>query len=414
MKRTWKILSLLAALFVCLALVAGAQAAPARPGEMLQQCGPLILGGACTLQEGETMPSDMLVMGGVVTLEEGSTVEGDLAVFGGTVYANGLVEGDLAAIGGSLFVEGTVEGDLQVVGGMASLGEEAVVEGDVETVAGALQQADGATIEGEVRSAPVGPLSLVVPGQLWLPNWDERQENNQPVPPVFNFNRASSASIPPAIRFNPFMGILWWLGRAFIWAVLALLVALLLPRNAVRTGQAAVAKPALAGGLGCLTMLVAPIILLLLVITVCGIPFAMLGGFVLSVAWAFGIIALGVEIGQRMAASTRQDWALPVSAALGTLALTLVTNGVGALVPCVGWMLPVLVGLVGLGAVLLTRFGAQVFPENGAPPASYSTDPLEPLPAASVSDLPVEPLPPAPAPEAPASPPVTQVIDLEE
>ncbi len=409
MKSTWKFLSILAALFFCLALAGGAQAAPqaapALPGETQQQCGPLVMGGACTLAEGESISSDMAVLGGSVTIEKGATVEGDLVVVGGAVYANGTVEGDLAAIGGSVFLDGTVEGSLQVVGGMASMGKEALVEGDIDTLAASLQQEDGARVEGEVRNAPVGPFSLVIPGRLWLPDWDIDQ-GEVPIPPVFDLGRATDVSTSPAFVLNPAWGVGWWLFRSFVWAGLALLASLLIPRHTVRAGEGAVARPVLAGGMGCLTVLVAPIVLVLLVITICGIPFAMIGAFLLAVAWAFGIIALGTEIGQRMARMSHQDWALPVSAALGTLALTLVTNGIGALVPCVGWMLPALVGIVGLGAVLVTRFGADVFPTNGASPAGFTPEPVEPLPPAP------EPEPLAgPEAQAPSSPPVTQVID---
>jgi hypothetical protein len=42
-------------------------------------------------------------------------------------------------------------------------------------------------------------------------------------------------------------GILWWLGRSFIWAILALLVGLFMPRNAERAAAAATGKPVVAG-----------------------------------------------------------------------------------------------------------------------------------------------------------------------
>ncbi len=90
-------------------------------------------------------------------------------------------------------------------------------------------------------------------------------------------------------------GFLWWLGRSFIWAILALLVVLFLPRNAERAADAAVAKPVVAGGLGCLTLLIAPAILFLLIMTICGIPIGVSGpvraggwpGLLASSPWAW-------------------------------------------------------------------------------------------------------------------------------
>ena len=100
--------------------------------------------------------------------------------------------------------------------------------------------------------------------------------------------------------------------------------------------------------------------LFFLVLTICLSPLAFLGGLVLVVAYTFGWIAIGLEVGQRLAAAFRQDWSLAVSAGVGTLVLTIVTYGIDFL-PCIGWIAPAAVYCLGLGAVLLTRFGGQEY-----------------------------------------------------
>jgi hypothetical protein len=54
------------------------------------------------------------------------------------------------------------------------------------------------------------------------------------------------------------------------------------------------------------------------------------------------------------------------------------------LVPCVGWMAPAAVGLVGLGAVLLTRFGGRVYPYDEPGSGGLVSDQRlsDPLPSA--------------------------------
>ena len=47
-----------------------------------------------------------------------------------------------------------------------------------------------------------------------------------------------------------------------------------------------------------------------------------------------------------------------ISAGLGTLLLGIVVGTVQH-VPCVGWIAPVLVGLIGLGAAVITLFGTR-------------------------------------------------------
>jgi hypothetical protein len=214
------------------------------------------------------------------------------------------------------------------------------------------------------------------------------------------------------VRFNPLWDGLWWLIRSFLWAALAVLVSLFLSQRTERVAESVLKNPLVAGGMGCLTILIVPLILLVLVITICGIPFALIGTFGLWVAWGFGIIVIGYEIGRRLAQLIKADWAIPVSAGIGTFALTLGLNGIGALVPCVGWMAPAAVGLVGLGAVLLTRFGGRVYPYDepggaGSGPEPRLSGPLPPAPRLD-SPSPVDPNPtpdPLPLPGEPTDDP---------
>jgi len=73
---------------------------------------------------------------------------------------------------------------------------------------------------------------------------------------------------------------------------------------------------------------------------------------------------------------------LPISTGIGAFVLTLVINGLNALVPCVGWLPALIVCSIGLGAVLLTRLGTQAYP------------PVDPLGVLSPSPL-LPPIPPS-------------------
>jgi len=89
------------------------------------------------------------------------------------------------------------------------------------------------------------------------------------------------------------------------------------------------------------------------------------------------------------------------------LLLVIVLNGLQAVVPCVGWVFPAIAGMVGLGAVILTRFGTQPYPQaapfEAAPPPPAPAVPAppaaSPLPAEvdqpSDEEPPQEELPPA-------------------
>jgi hypothetical protein len=245
-----------------------------------------------------------------------------------------------------------------------------VVKGDVNTFSGILTRADGARIEGQVHSGVAGPFSVTAPGKLKTPQLD--------------------------INMGLFWKSLWFLFRSFLWAALAALVLLFLPEHTERAAKAAISQPLISLGLGLITMVALPVALAVFALTIIGIPITLIGAFLLIIIWCFGVVVIGSEVGRRLAHALNQEWAPAASAGIGTFLLTLVTNGIGWIVPCIGWIAPAMVGMLGLGAVLLTRFGAQE-----AVPASWENPPAAPDPQKSES--PAEPGLQPPSDEQPLS-----------
>jgi|GEM_PF-691507 len=332
-----------------------------------------------TRQQGQN--GDKLVLGDTYTLASGESLDGDLLVFGGSAILeeDSIVEKDVIVIGGTVNINGKVRGDVSAVAGMVSLGGSAMIEGDVNSMAGQLARDEGARIEGEVNTGTMGPFSLTAPGTLHIPGLEK-------LPPITLPRSAGQPAVN--IGFNPLWDGLWWLIRSFLWAALAVVAVLLLEQRSERIAESVTKSPFVAGAMGCLTVFIFPFVLLVLVITICGIPFALIGVFVLCLAWGYGIIVVGYEIGKRLERLFKTDWAAPVSAGTGTFILTLGLNGIGALIPCVGWMAPAVVGLVGLGAVLLTRFGGRIYPyDEPGSDVSRIPDPLPLAPEASGAAL---------------------------
>jgi hypothetical protein len=127
-----------------------------------------------------------------------------------------------------------------------------------------------------------------------------------------------------------------------------------------------------------LTVFVFPLLLVFMAVTIIlilGIPFAVLA---LVLAWLFGIVSLGMEVGERFTRAIGQNWSPVLTTGFGTFLLVLVVQGVG-LAPCVGWLAPFLVGATGVGAVLLAFFSRADPLKMSAPAAA----PDEALPPAS-------------------------------
>jgi hypothetical protein len=211
----------------------------------------------------------------------------------------------------------------------------------------------------------------------------------------FNFPRGVHipsvvAPVPWMNVRNPFGSIVSYLFRAFLVSALAVLVAMFLPRHTEQVRRAAVAQPLIASGMGLITSVVGAIVLFVLLFTICLIPISILGFILLGIMVVFGWIALGLEVGQRMGQSLfKAEWTLPVAAGVGTLVMTLIADGIGQ-IPCVGWIAPSLVGILGLGAVLLTRFGSQ--PYTGSAPATGIQPVPPPSPVQVVEPVSVRPV----------------------
>jgi hypothetical protein len=78
----------------------------------------------------------------------------------------------------------------------------------------------------------------------------------------------------------------------------------------------------------------------------------------LALAWFFGIVAMGFEVGQRFTKAINQEWSPVLTIGFGTFLLVL-AGGVIGLVPCLGGILLFLIGLVGVGASVMTVFGTR-------------------------------------------------------
>lgn len=333
-------------------------AALAFPGQAFAQSSSsgdkVIFGDTYQLGPNETLNGNLTILGGAVTLEDQSQVTGDVA-----------------SLGGALQINGTVDGNVSILGGSVSLGSSAVIHGDITSMGGTLSQSQGARVDGRVVNGKFSPFSLVFPRGL------------------FNHNVFSNF-------FQPIGSIFGYIGNALLLAALAMLVMMFLPKPTERVAQAVMAQPVITGGLGLLSAVVIPVMLLLLTITIILIPATLVGILITAAAVLFGWIALGYEVGKRMAIAFKFHWHEALVAGLGTLVLSLVANGIGK-VPCIGWVAPFLVGILGLGAVIITRFGSSRYP---LPPD-----------AGPITVTPSSPVVP-PAPEAPS--PVDQTSSRKE
>ncbi len=320
-------LAIFAFTFLSLTALVWASAQPALAAS--QQSGDSICtGNNLTVVSGQTI-GNLLALGCNVEIQSGATVNGSIADFGGNVQIAGTVNGSIATFGGNVI-----------------LAETAIVNGQVAAMGGHYISAPGAVVRG--NSSGGGVPSPIAPVQI------------NPAARMFNFGFDLVGGIVTALAF----------------AALGALVVIFAP-NATRCVSDAVQnKPLNSAGIGCLTLIVLPILAILLIITLIGIPIAFLLGLLAWAAWIFGGIAIGLLAGEKILSAFKMTNVLPVLAVmLGIVLLMLIGQ-----IPVLGWFVSCVVGLFGLGAVVMTRFGTRAYP-----------------PAPSMALVPVAAAPTAPA-----------------
>ncbi len=294
-----------------------------------------VIGNNYTLESGQVLNEGLFVLGGNVVLNSGSTVNGDVVMIGGSLQAAGLINGNLV-----------------VLGGTANLASTFVLSGNLTEAGTVVNRDPGAQIHGQTNTNQ-GIPTVIIPGQVQIPNINS--------------------------GLNPVLKVGGFFLRLFLWTLAAMVLAMFIPTHMLRTSQAAVTQPLISGGLGLLTVIIVPIVMVLLAITICLIPVSLIGLLLLAAAWIFGLISLGYEVGRRISSTSTIAWHPALSAGLGTLLLMAVLSGMEALIPCVGWIPKALVGFAGLGAVLLTQFGMKPYTPA---PGTLASRPPEVLPPA--------------------------------
>jgi hypothetical protein len=298
-----------------------------------------------------SLHDDRIILGDNYVLESGEVQDGNLVIFGGNAVLGpgSRVNGDVVILGGSAVINGEVIGSVISLGGNGNLGETAVIHGDLIGLGGSFNRAAGARVLGEVHTERGFPFRFGVP--------------------EFRFPVLQDLVPSVEVTAQPFIRGFWLLTRSFLVAALAVLIVMLFPRPVERTAHAVQSQPLMSGVVGLLTTIVVPVALLVMVITILLIPVSLVGFLALVVLGFFGWVAVGVVVGRQMMKMFKQDWAPAVTAGVGTFVLSIVAWSFSEFIICVGWLVPWAIGMIGLGAVLITRIGSQYY-ASGSPAAS--------------------------------------------
>lgn len=304
-------------------------------------------GGTVVVESGETVEGDLTASGGTVLVR--GTVDGDLTAFAGNVDVaeGGTVTGSVDAFAGNVRVDGEVGGSVEAVAGNVFVGPNARIGGGLAVTAGTVSLAGTVAGDAELAGGTVVLReSATVGGDL---RYSAEEFVDEGATVRGSIERAAGPQIGPAPVVPP------WTFDVYGFLVNLLLGAVLLalfPDASAAVAARALDQPLYAGAVGFVVLVAVPLVLLALVLTIVGIPLALLG------AVLFGLFAWVASIYGRFAVGT---WLVGLTDAdnrwlalvVGLLAVGLVEH-----VPVLGWFIAFLVFLLGLGALTHVTRGA--------------------------------------------------------
>jgi len=344
------------------------------------------------LAKDQVVNNDYVVKGNAVDIL--GTVNGDVYVAGGTVVAEGTINGDLLAIGGNITIRGNIAGNARIIGGniivTGSIGKSLSVFGgssnltDTAKIGGSIVGAGGTfTLYGlvgkDVRIAG-GQLSLrnkiagnvlTYVGQLSVsPNadiagdvtyWSNQKaevatgavikgkttQNLIPKKAAPRMESTEFTSIIPAITTFVIFGKIVSFLASLIIGILFIRSFPICTQKIISSIKTGFWKNV---GVGLLTVIVTPIVIILLFCTLIGIPLAVFGGILFALSLYMAHIIAALVIGKwaikYISKKDHINWSLFIG---------LVIYGIISVIPVLGWLFSTIFVAAGLGAILIEK-----------------------------------------------------------
>jgi cytoskeletal protein CcmA (bactofilin family) len=303
---------------------------------------------------------DLITAGGNVRVR--GQVDGDALIAGGTVDVTGRVGESVRAIGGTVTVDGTVGGDVIAIGGSLEIDQNAKITRDVAVIGGEV------TLRGSIgRNLIVAAGHVVIAGNIGgnvlvrggevivdagaVIRGNLTYSSEQPVkisPDARISGRVIQEQYPvrpmPSARATRAFRLAFGFVDFFWMLVMALVTVALVPHGLSVTADALSARPWGALGWGFALLIGVPILLVVLVVSLVGIPVASLLFFAHVLALLASHAAAALAIGRV---------ALTRASAYGQVAVGVVIIAVATHLPVIGFFLRLLVVAVGVGAVAI-------------------------------------------------------------
>ncbi len=309
---------------------------------------------------------DLYITGGQVTVN-GNILE-DLVVGGGKVTVNGNVTGDIRVLGGQIMINGNVGDDVVGAGGQIDISRDSVIGGSVLAGTGVLT-IDGKVLE-DVRGG-IGAFILngVVERNIMITVEDTIDiDENAYIGGNLKYSALIEGNVPSGVvkgetSFNAFekenvveeLTYFFLLEKFvnFLAAVLLMVfMVLLMPKMLINGGKLANENVLRSFGIGLLTVIAAFIGFIILMITIVGIPFALILMSLMIIVVYLAKIFTCAWIGSYFLNYKRK---VSVTKLFSVLTLILFAYYLVGMIPFIGWIINIALFLIGVGTVVVTK-----------------------------------------------------------
>ena len=312
------------------------------------------------LEAGETVSDDLYVIAGDITIR--GDAEGTLYLLGSNIYLSGSVGGDLYAMGGDVIVEGTVSGEVYVLGGDVELSG---VFDDKLHAAGGKMELSG-TFNDEVNcGGGVVRLSGTFAGDAYIQASTLQLRSGTVIEgnlsyAAKDFDRAEDVVINGTVNKmpkaeweaqGPGWGIIAFFGLAGLigYFIVGIVLYGFFPNFTKGAVDRTFSQFAQNLGWGLLVFLLTPLAVLVLLITVVGIPLGILVGIAYGVGIFIGEIIVSTAVGGLIFSLFKKpDAAYWLKLLVGLIILFCIS-----IIPVVNFIAVLLIWILGLGSLAL-------------------------------------------------------------
>ena len=340
-----------------------------------------IAGGTVTLSA--PVYGDLIIAGGTVYIND--SVKNDLLVAGGKVTINGYVADDIRCAGGELYINKNIGGDLVLTGGKVEIKRQVVIAGGLVASGGEIMMAG--TVSGDIRSTAGNFIfsgtaqknfdyrgrQLVLNGDVWgnaiiaanqitigenaafnngVRYWSKKGELD------FKSSIKNGAAVfDPALKLktdnwyflghSTLLGLSWYLITVFLFL---LLIEFLFGKTFKIAGNQLTKSVIASLGWGLLFIVGIPVLVVLLLLTIIGIPF----GLILMACYIGFLILTTIIVSLVLANWVNyrfqhqwKFWKL-IFAAFGFFVLLKIIT----FTPFFGWLIMFIIACIAIGALL--------------------------------------------------------------